>query len=498
MESAIKALYAVTPGSTEFPWTFSMPILKKLKKYQARYLPLKPVMKDESTTSNNIQILEDIYGRQFQMKDNNPVFATALRLVGGDLKTWSRIQSAKHLRCEVSERPFDRFDWLLPGLGLWHLRLNMLQLIHRIHWGEVKPADPSTLQYAADRWGRSRVVQPNDFQALEDLIIHSYQSRVVGIWIRCLRREKLNPRRIEEITPWLKAQTSGTSGSWSLMLNQISSMIHASLPTVAIDTQAPTRDQEFHNHQKYCALVEIYLTLRYAIKYADIGLLRHALRDTAIVFQAAAARAPKYGHALLYTLHLVDSPAATMRLQECVLTNSLVNLEGAEDSNFELDRLLELLNNNLKAFQQERSYYSKDSDTLLEHWALNGPYFLELKRAVESSFGRPKSGKHPAKSASEDVWSMALNLAHKSLGRVVGDRFSFNPATDLFTEGLSRLGENVLKYNQQYVQDLSTIDDDDGNEGLEEPADAFEINQIPASPIISANPPEALGAMFVD
>ena len=33
----------------------------------------------------------------------------------------------------------------------------MLQLIHKIHWGEAQPVDPPTLQYAADRWGRTRV-----------------------------------------------------------------------------------------------------------------------------------------------------------------------------------------------------------------------------------------------------------------------------------------------------------------------------------------------------
>ena len=41
-----------------------MPVLNKMKKYKTNYIPIKPVMKDESTTSNNIQILEDIVGYQ--------------------------------------------------------------------------------------------------------------------------------------------------------------------------------------------------------------------------------------------------------------------------------------------------------------------------------------------------------------------------------------------------------------------------------------------------
>ena len=39
-----------------------------------------------------------------------------------------------------------------------------------------------------------------------------------------------------------------------------------------------------------------------------------------------------------------------MELQDVILINSLINLRGNADINFKLDRLLELLNNNLKAF----------------------------------------------------------------------------------------------------------------------------------------------------
>jgi hypothetical protein len=84
------------------------------------------------------------------------------------------------------------------------------------------------------------------------------------------------------------------------------------------------------------------------------------------MFQVSVAKILKYAHALLHILHVIDSSTATLRLQNCILMNDLVNLRDADDSNFEIDRLLELLNNNLKIFQQERSYYSLFSDSLLE------------------------------------------------------------------------------------------------------------------------------------
>jgi hypothetical protein len=373
----------------------------------------------------------------------------------------------------------------------------MLQLIHKIHWGETGPADPSTLQYAADRWARSRVVQPNDFQALEDLIIHSYQARVVGTWIRLLRRQKFNPERVDSTVTWLEEQISGESGSWMETLNRISSDLHASLPSTRWETRPPSRDQEFENHQHYCAHVELYLTIRYAIKHADIGLLRYALRHVTIIFQASAAGTPKYAQALLHTLHTIDSPAATIKLQDAILMNGLANLRGDGNSNFETDRLLELLNNNLKAFQQERSYLSKNSDTLLENWALNHSYLLSLKEMMQTTFGINNSSKHPVKSAAEDIWSMAITLASQSLCKRNNDRFTANTTINLHIEGLKALSGNVFKYNQKYFEECSFTDD------MEETyVSEFMLldstSQTPPSPTLPASIIDVSDEMFVD
>ena len=58
----------------------------------------------------------------------------------------------------------------------------------------------------------------------------------------------------------------------------------------------------------------MYLILRYTIKYKNIKLLKHALRHTAVIFQTAAAGIFKYANTFFYTLYLINSPAATLRL----------------------------------------------------------------------------------------------------------------------------------------------------------------------------------------
>ena len=69
----------------------SMPVIDKLDSTRTQFYPLSPVFKDKSTTANNIFIIEDIFKRQFKLEEESPDFDNMIRLIYGDLKTWSRI-----------------------------------------------------------------------------------------------------------------------------------------------------------------------------------------------------------------------------------------------------------------------------------------------------------------------------------------------------------------------------------------------------------------------
>lgn len=151
--------------------------------------------------------------------------------------------------------------------------------------------DQSTLQCAADRWGRSQVVEPNAFQALEDLTIHSNRSRVVAWWMRLGKKAALRLDRIEDATSWLCAQDHE---SWKATVIRLCQYIHPEIPSNPEECGPLTGrrqqddlpyDEERQNHINFCAHVEVYLQLKHAIKFADIGLLRCALRECALIFQ---------------------------------------------------------------------------------------------------------------------------------------------------------------------------------------------------------------------
>jgi hypothetical protein len=245
-----------------------------------------------------------------------------------------------------------------------------------MHWDVNQSVDSFILQHAIDWWERFRVMQFNDFQTLENLIIHNYQACVVDVWILLMRTQVFDSARIEVILSWLEKQTSESQDTWLTILRRIFSEFRASLSSARREAQSLIIDEQFNNHQNFCAHVESYLILRYAIKYVDIDLLRHALRKITVMFQSRCADTSKYAQVLLYTLHTIDSIVSVTRLQNVILMNEIVNLRDQLDSNFETDRFLKLLNNNLKSFQKERTISSKNDDELLVNWALNEFYLL--------------------------------------------------------------------------------------------------------------------------
>ena len=187
------------------------------------------------------------------------------------------------------------------------------------------------------------------------------------------------------------------------MLNAIFSKIHLAMSQQAVDLKSSKCDQIFNNHQNFCTHVELYLILRYVIKYANIDLLRYAIRHIVVLFQIKNAKLLKYANALLYLIHLTDSSATTQRLQDCVLANSLINAQDITNTSFELDRLIELLNNSLKMFQKKRFYFSKHNDQHLEYWTLNESYLQKLKIVVKFNFEKSRSRRHSVKSSIENI-----------------------------------------------------------------------------------------------
>ncbi len=216
----------------------------------------------------------------------------------------------------------------------------------------------------------------------------------MNMWIRHLQCKKLNHWKIEETLLWLSMQMMNKFDSWLQVLNSISDKIHQFSLTTKVIIKLSACDEHFNNHQNYCAHVEIYLILQYAIKYANIDFLCYALCHTTVMFQTEIAETLKYKQTLLYIFHLTDSTIMITWFQECMLINSLINLQSVEDFNFELNQLLELLNNNLKTFQRKQSSFTKNNDQMLENWTQERDEILLWKIASRETCIKISSQRH--------------------------------------------------------------------------------------------------------
>ena len=421
-----------------------MPQLQRLPPHQTQSHPLAPIFSDESTIEGNLQIHEKIELQAFGQNPDDQTWAHKLRPVFGDLKTIARISACQSLR-STAQRPFDSRRWIVPGLGLWHLRLNLLRLIHKIHWGGSSPIDSSTLQFAADAWNRSNVHVPNDFAKLEALLLDSYKAR-----ISCLLFESCSHRARPGIQPLIKYLRRRPRTEYMKILESIYTRIYPD--TFRNPNKVTAQNEVQENHLRYIRHMDIYCILRYAIKYGDIGLLRIALQECCILFQAKEGSTFHYGPELLRLLHLYTSSSASdHELQEAMLANSLVNLSGYTSSFFEMYRFLEFLNGRLKEVMKDRRSSTKPIKNLLSQIALTIPYILKLKMTLHEYCGRWRSSQHPETDVSEDLRIMALDIWKRDFSKTSRERFTGWEATDLIRSGAASLGDNLLKYNASTI-----------------------------------------------
>lgn len=90
------------------------------------------------------------------------------------------------------------------------------------------------------------------------------------------------------------------------------------------------------------------MTLCYAIKHGDTGLLRHAMREVCLILQALSVSKPKYIYEMMRQVHIFDTKAADPILQEAYLANFLVNFQGFFNLFYKMDLLLEHQNGRFK------------------------------------------------------------------------------------------------------------------------------------------------------
>jgi len=94
----------------------------------------------------------------------------------------------------------------------------------------------------------------------------------------------------------------------------------------------------------------------------------------------------RYSFLSLYITWLTQTEAADPELQTAILANGLVNLRGAEDSWFEMDRLSEFFSLHMKKLMSTRRTSTQDITTMFRQTAVTSSYSTTLKELLEVTF----------------------------------------------------------------------------------------------------------------
>ena len=73
---------------------------------------------------------------------------------------------------------------------------------------------------------------------------------------------------------------------------------------------------------------------------------------------------------------------------------------------------------------------------------------------MERTFGKPNSPRHARKPVFEQLLNMAYELQRSSLREQERERFSAYAAPNLHSQGLKRLSDNILRFNNDTVPEI--------------------------------------------
>jgi hypothetical protein len=448
----------------------SMPILDVLPPIRTKHITMGAILEDESSVSGNYNVLDNIFAQQLGLSEQSDKYSQRLYLIYGDQKTCKLIRSCKHQRGFGTSSTYHQLKWALPAPGLWHLRLNYLQMVLGSFYGGRKHSDQlSTLYPQINMLNRHNIPKKSaPFHHMEELILHSLDARIIGmLYIKI--GGQCNIQSADNVSAYLAG----------LSLPEFQSLIDAIFEELfarktranysdicheAAENSIPALDMEFVNNLRYIEIVEPYVVLKHAIKHADIGLLKRAVARCCVIFHGSTSK--NYARELLHLYRLTATKAADPILQRAILSCGLVNLRGKANTFFEADRLVELLNLQLKELMWTRGNSTFDVDHLFQ-WGLSiTNYYLPLRGAFELSFGIWTNSEHTAKSARGDIHSLADLLSQDSLCRRKYRPVQFS-APELVYRGFQRLldGAVVRAFNADLKQTGDTaydVDDDDG------------------------------------
>jgi hypothetical protein len=431
----------------------SMPAIELLDLRKTDSKTLGPIFFNEGTIDGTYGVLENIYKHQFKLEDDE--FNDRLFLAFGDQKTSSLIRTVQGEQVDSSDS-YERKDWIIGVAAFFHLRMNYLWLIQRTHYGNREQQEPSTLYHHMNFWGRKDI--PADraaFHVLEELVLHSFDARVLGIFytrLEALGIDSSDSKVVDAAIKEMKAE--GFIEIVEDIRKSAFSELSWSPPKEKQENN--TVDEEYLSHVRYLQQVTVYKTLKYGIKNGDIGLIDRVIGICCFLFEGTGQC--NYAFEMLYLKRLTSTKACDKELRRAILSNSLVNPHGRRDTWQEVDRSLEYLNLELKRELWARRTSTFGLDALFKTTSLTAEYTVRLRKSIERAFIGKGNSKHTLPDPKDDIHQLAFELAMDSIKLHKNGRQSKHKAPDIIGVGVERvIRQKLEQFNNKVVRHKSRV-----------------------------------------
>ena len=190
------------PSVAQFP---QFPTVERLDRGKTLDFGLAPILENEGTLAGTAKVIDEIY--QSQLGLNAPDdFVNNMYLAYGDQKTVSLVNSVKSYRAD-SRSAYGRYKWILPLPGLFHWRMNFVDMVYDVFSGPDKGFSPLTTLRHNQIYLRYKQGHNAPFHHKEKLLMRSFEARVTAMlydrirwYCRCDERADID-RYIAEMSP---------------------------------------------------------------------------------------------------------------------------------------------------------------------------------------------------------------------------------------------------------------------------------------------------------
>ncbi|KAI9241686.1 MAG: hypothetical protein BYD32DRAFT_457684 [Podila humilis] len=164
-----------------------VPVVDVLPPKKTLILPLPAMKINQASTEGNNRVINSI---KKTLRLTNADFENTQIVIAGDMLTVTRIESLQNEK-EEDLTAFDRMEWAVPVLGLFHLEMNLCNTILVTHFGNGNTR--GSLASFEQLLGRKRVnPESSDYHAKNEFLRHIFEAMVLQLWHTVLGSTKLD------------------------------------------------------------------------------------------------------------------------------------------------------------------------------------------------------------------------------------------------------------------------------------------------------------------